>query len=50
VVLAETAEITAFAVFLPKALAEGVSALDIGIFVRSADQLPRAGLPQWRLD
>lgn len=43
-VLADTSEgeIATVAAFLTKALAEGISASDIDIFVRSAEQLPRA--------
>lgn len=44
VVLADTSEgeIATVVAFLTKALFEGISASDIGIFVRSAEQLPRA--------
>jgi mRNA-degrading endonuclease RelE of RelBE toxin-antitoxin system len=44
VVLVDTAEneVVAVATFLANALNEGISASDIGIFVRSAEQLPRA--------
>ena len=44
VVLVDTAEneVVAVATFLANALNEGISASDIGIFVRSSEQLPRA--------